>query len=226
MYKPETQGALPGLFHKVQRYKVQPGSNPVEVLHELEAIRDTLQENGGVNLDERFLLSRLLDALPPEYEIAQQTLASRETLTRGDIVRVVGTQFTSLCNKKAAAAEVQKPQQAFIVNDGGGGGKARQAGRGGGGKGRGRGNGNQNSADGGPGSSNSSEGAGKDNRRCFRCNRRGHIEPNCTTKACDFLHQCDNCSGFDHKESEYLSETAVLAFEIDEEHLTVKVAAF
>lgn len=236
VHKPETQGAIQNLLNRFQSFKISSGSNPIEAMHDLESIRDHLNDSGEVNLDERLLFSRLLDALPSdEYEIAQQTLASYKVLTRSDIIRVVGTQYTSLCNKKEKEGQRKKQvqQQAFFAGDGGGGGRGWQDNRGRGGKGRGRGGGNQKGTEDGPsgGSSNSSSEAGGGARRCYRCRRRGHIKPDCTTKECDFLPQCANCSGFGHKESSCPSETAMLAFQITEEEFTeeelaVEVAAF
>ena len=70
-----------------------------------------------------------------------------------------------------------------------GGGRKRQTGGGRGGKSHGRGNDSQKEDD---------AGNRVDHRRCFRCNRRGHKKPDCTTGEEDYLEQCDNCSGFGH----------------------------
>ena len=64
--------------------------------------------------------------------------------------------------------------------------------------------------------------------RCWRCNRRGHIRDECTTKEGDFLAKCARCSGFGHEKSACSSNAAVLAMELpmSEEDVAVDAQAF
>ena len=93
----------------------------------------------------------------------------------------------------------------------------------GGGSSSGRGSSNASSASG------SSHGGGsRPHDRCWRCNRRGYIREECTTKESDFLAKCARCSGFGHEESICSSDAVVLVMElaISEEDPAVEAQTF
>lgn len=159
--KPETEGAIEDLFNQFQRYRVSADKNPIETLHELETISELINECGDAHLPDRFFFSSFINALPPECEIATENLSSNERLTRSDVIRVVGNRYTNSCNKKAVKGPRGPAQQVFLA---GAGGREnhRQSNNGRNGEGRGRGKGG-------------GKGEG-DARRCYRCNRKGHVE--------------------------------------------------
>lgn len=64
VYKPETQGEAQQLFHRFERFKVDVKVDPNVALSELENIRDMIQECGGAALDDRFVFTHFVNALP------------------------------------------------------------------------------------------------------------------------------------------------------------------
>ena len=160
---------------------------------------------------------------------------------RGEIIRVIGTQYSSLPSKKGSQRSSRSPEQAFCSSEGDGrgdrGGTRRGRGRGGsGGQGRGPGKNNDN---GGP-QSNSISGRGRGGAgstgssgtnptsRCFRCGKKGHVIKACTTKESDFVVRCGRCSGYGHDEKNCPSDVAVMAMELPtlEDDLTAEAEAY
>ncbi|CAN0523476.1 unnamed protein product, partial [Ectocarpus sp. 8 AP-2014] len=178
VYKPETQGEAQQLFHRFERYQVDVKVDPNVALRELENIRDMIQECGGAALDDRFVFTRFVNALPQEYEVAKENLSSAAKLTRGDLMRVTGTRYNTLCSQREAEkSHTRAAEQAFIAADGAGKGESRnRARRKGNSNGKGKGNGNE------------SGGGGAEKRarvRCFRCGKMGHRIAECPTKESD-----------------------------------------
>ena len=158
---------------------------------------------------------------------------------QAEIIRMVGSRYSTLPQKKESQRSSRPPEQAFFSSESGGRrGAQRGRGRGRSGtQGRGRGGssnkGRFSSSEGGSSStsnaSGSSHGGGsKPNGRCWRCNRRGHIREECITKESNFLAMYARCSGFNHKERTRSSDAAVLAMELpmSVEDLTVEAQAF
>ena len=144
---------------------------------------------------------------------------------RVEIIRIAGTRYSTLPQKKGSQQSSRPPEQAFFSSESSGRNRARRGrGRGRGGtQGRGRGGssskGGGSSCGGGSSSASSASGSShgggnKPHNRCWRCNRRGHIREECITKESDFLTKCARCSGFDHEESTCSSNAAVLAMEL------------
>ncbi|CAN0058032.1 unnamed protein product, partial [Ectocarpus sp. 13 AM-2016] len=75
------------LFHRFERYQVDVKVDLNVALRELENIRDMIQECGGAALDDRFVFTRFVNALPQECEVAKENLSSAAKLTRGDLMR-------------------------------------------------------------------------------------------------------------------------------------------
>ena len=158
---------------------------------------------------------------------------------RAEIIRMVGTRYSTLPQKKGSQQSSRWPEQAFILSENG----SRRGARRGRGRGRrgtqGRGHGGNSKKGGGSSSagdsssassaSGSSHGGGSiPHGRCWRCNRRDHIREECTTKESDFLAKCARCSGFGHEKSTCSSDAAVLAMELlmSKEDLAVEAQAF
>ena len=152
---------------------------------------------------------------------------------------MVGTRYSTLPQKKGSQRSSRPPKQTFFSNESGGWRDARRGrGRGRGGtQGRGRGGssskGGDSSSGGGSSSASSVSGSshGDVSRppgRCWRCNRKGHIREEYTTKKSDFIAECPRCSGFGHEEGICSSDAAALVMELpmSEEDLVVEAQAF
>ncbi|CAN0417139.1 unnamed protein product, partial [Ectocarpus sp. 13 AM-2016] len=189
VYKPETQGEAQQLFHRFERYQVDVKVDPNVALRELENIRDMIQECGGAALDDRFVFTRFVNALPQECEVAKENLSSAAKLTRGNLMSVTGTRYNMLCSQREAEeSHTRAAEQAFIAADGAGKGESRN---------RARLKGNSN----GKGNGNERSGGGAEKRarvRCFRCGKMGHRIAECQTKEGDII-RCEVCTGFGHK---------------------------
>ena len=157
-----------------------------------------------MKIPDTFLHARFDRALPDEYGHVKATLQAMKNRDRAEIIRMVGTRYSTLPQKKGSQRSSRAPEQAFFSSESGGRrGVRRGRGRGRRGtQGRGRGmdsnKGRGNSRGGGSSSaissSGSSHGGGsRPHDRCWRCNRRGHINEKCTTKESDFLAKCFRC---------------------------------
>ena len=115
---------------------------------------------------------------------------------RVEIIRIVGTRYRTLLQKKVSQRSSRPPEQAFFSSESGvRSGAGRGRGRGGSsskGGGRSSGGGN-NSASRASGSSHGGGGS-RPSGRCWRCNSRGHIREEYTTKKSDFIAECARCS--------------------------------
>ena len=186
-----------------------------------------------------FLHARFVRALPDEYRHVKATLQAMKNRDRAEIIRMVGTRYSTLPQKKGSQRSSRPPEPAFFSSESGGRRGARRGRRRGrrGTQDRGRGrNSNKGggSSSGGASSSassasGSSHGGGrKPHGRCWRCNRRGHISEECTTKESNFLAKCARCSGFRHEESTCSLDAAGLAIELPmpQGDLAVEARAF
>ncbi|CAM9098627.1 unnamed protein product, partial [Ascophyllum nodosum] len=123
----------------------------------------------------------------------------------------------------------QPPDQAFFSSKNGGQRGAQRCRGRGGNSSKAGGNSSGGGSSSAIGASGSSQvGGSRPDGRCWRCNRRGHIREECTTKESNFFAKCARCSGFGHEESRCSSDAAVLAMElpISEEDLAVEARAF
>ena len=169
------------------------------------------------------LHARFVRALPYKYGHVKATLQAMKNRDWAEIIRMVGTRYSTLPQKKGSQRSSRPPEQAFFSSKSDGRGGARRGrGRGHGGtQGRGRGGssnksgssssgGDRNSA--GSASGSSHGGGGRSPGRCWRCNRRGHIREECTTKESDVIAECAiyRCSGLGYENSTCSSDAAVL----------------
>lgn len=116
-----TQGEAQQLFDRFERYKVDVNVDLNVALGEMENIHGMIQECGGAALDDRFVFTRFVNALPAEYEIAKKTLSSVAKLTRGDLNGVTGTRYNTLCSQKEAGkSHTRGAEQAFVAAEGDG----------------------------------------------------------------------------------------------------------
>eukprot|EP00752_Nemacystus_decipiens_P017377 g15572.t1 len=152
-----------------------------------------MAQGGGASVNEQFVFARLIDSLPvPEYEVTKQTLSVFNPLTRDVLVAQLSTRFNALSEQwKKEGKRGSGGEQAYIADTGNGNGTVRKSKGGRGSKDNGRSKDNR-----------------VDHRRCYRCNHRGHVKPDCNTKEEDFLEQCDTCSGFGHNSKQCPTPTA------------------
>ena len=211
--------------------------NPIEAHHALEDTNNQMAEK-GMGIPDTFLHACFARALPDEYSHVKTTLQAMKNRDRAEIIRMVGTWYSTLPQKKGSQRSSRPPKQTFFSGESGGRSGARR-GRGRGRRGtQGRGRGGSSSKGGGSSygggsssaisASGSSHGGGsRSHDRCWRYNRRGHIREECTTKESDFLFKCARCSGFGREESTCSSGAAVLEMELSmsEEDLTVETQA-
>ena len=193
----------------------------------------------GMGIPDTVLHARFVRALPDKRGYVKATLQVIKNRDRAEIIRMVGTRYSTLPQKKGLQRSSRRPVQAFFSSESGGRSRARRGrvcGRGGT-QGRGRGgssNKGRDSSNSGVISSASSTsgcsygGGSRPPGRCWRCNRRGHIREGCTPKENDFSDECARWPGFGHEESTYSSDAVVLATELPmpEEDLAVDSQAF
>ena len=226
------------LYDKFHDFTIPPNSNPIEALHALEDTNSQMAEK-GMGISDTSLHGHFISALPDEYGHVKATLQAMKNRDRVAIIRMVGTRYSTLPQKKGSQRSSRPPEEAFFSSEKGGRRGARR-GRGRGRRGtQSRGRGRKSSKGGGNssggGSSNASSASGsshgggsRPHGRCWRCNRRGHIREECTTRNNDFLARCARCSGFGHEESTCSSDVAVLAIKlpISETNRAVEAQAF
>ena len=211
-YDPESKVATQKLYDKFfYDFTIYPNSNPIEALHTLEDTSNQMTEK-GVGIPNTFLHARSVRALPDEYGHVKATLQAMNNRDRAEFIRVVGTRHSTLPQKTGLQRSFLSPEQAFFSSKRGGrSGTRRGCGHGRGGT-QGRSRDRSNSKGGGSisggGSSSARSTSGNSHGdgsishgRCWRCNRRGHIREQCTTKESDFLAKCARYSGFGHEES-------------------------
>ena len=238
-YDPESEIATQKLCDKFHDHTIPLNSNPIETLHALEGTNNQMAEKGMGIPDTTFMHTRFVRTLPDEYGHVKATLQATKNRDRAEIIRMVGTRYSTLLQKKWLQRSSRPPEQVFCSNKSSSrSGTRRDCGRRRGGtKNRGRGGSSSKaggSSSGGGSSSVSSArgsshgGGSRPHGRCWRCNKRGHIKEECPTKFSDFLTKCARCPGFGHEESTCSSEAAVLAMEmpVSEENFAVEAQGF
>ena len=237
-YDPESEVTTQKLYDKFYNFTIPPNGNPIGALHTLEDTNNQMAEK-EMEIPDTCLHARFICTLPDEYGPVKATLQAMKNCNRAKIIRMVGTGYSTLPQKKGSQWSPRSPEQAFFSKESGDRRCARR-GRGRGRRdtqGRGRGGnsnkGGDSSSGGGSSSASSTSGSNhgggsKPHGRCWRCNRRGHIREECTTKESDFLAKYARCAGFGLEESTCSSDAAVLAIELpmSEESLAVEAQVF
>ena len=231
-YDPKSKVATQKLYDKFHDFPILPNSNPIEALHALE---DTSMAEKGMGTSDIFLHARFVRALPNKHDRVKATLQAMKNRDRAEIIRMVGTRYYTMPQKKISQRSSRPLEQALFSNESGGRSGGRRGRRGTQGRGRGGSSSKSGGSSSGGGSSSASRtsgsshgGASRPPGRCWRCNRRGHIREECTTKESEFISECARCLGFGHEESTCSSDAAVLPMELpmSEEDLTVEAQAF
>ena len=210
-YDPEREVATQKLFDMSFYFTISPNSNPIEALHALEDTNNQMAEK-GVGIPDTFLHTRFVRALPDEYSHVKATLQAMKNRDRAVIIRMVGTRYSTLHQKRGSQRSSQPPEHAFFSNESGDRRGARRGccrgrmgtqGRGrdgssskGGGSSCGGGSSRASSA-----SSSSHGGGSRPHDRCCGCNRRGYVKEKCAAMESYFLAKCARCSGFGHEDN-------------------------
>ena len=222
------------IYDKFYDTTIPPKYNPIEALLALEDINNQMAEK-GMGISDTFLHAHFVRALPDEFSHVKATLQAMKNRDRTEVIRMVSTRHSPLHQKKRSQRSSRTLEQALFSSKSGdrsgarrGRGRGRSSSKGGGCSSKGGGSnyrGCSSSASSASGSSHC--GGTRPHARCCRCNTRGHIREECTTKASDFLTKCAKCSGFGHEESTCSSDAAVPAMELPmpEEDLAVGVQA-
>ena len=107
------------LYDKFHDFTIHPSSNPNEALHELEDTNNQMAEKGMVIFD-TFLHVRFVRALPGEYGHVKATLQAMKNRDRDEIIRMVGTRYSTLPQKKGSQRSSRSPERAFFSSESGG----------------------------------------------------------------------------------------------------------
>ena len=141
-HNPQSQVATQKLHDKFHYFNIPPNSNPIEALHAL-LIRNTNTQMAeeGMGIPDTFLHARFFRALLDEFNHVQAIWQAMKNRDRAEIIRMVGTKYSTLPQKKGSQRSSRPPEQAFFSSESGGrSGARRGCGRSGGGtQGRGRG---------------------------------------------------------------------------------------
>ena len=226
------------LYDKSHDFTIPPKSNPIKALHALEDTNNQITEK-GVEIPDTSLHAPFVRALPDEYGQVKATLQAMKNRDRAEIICMVVTRYSTLPQKKGSPRSSRSPEQAFFSSESGSRSGARRRRDRGRGDTQGRGPGGSSSkgrvsSHGGGSSSSSSAscssygGGSRPPGRCWRCNKRGYIREECTTKESESIAECARYPGFGHKESICSLDVAVLVVELSmsEEDLAVEAQAF
>ncbi|CAN0489075.1 unnamed protein product, partial [Laminaria digitata] len=140
-YDPQTIGAKYDLFRRLNSFRISTGSNPQAEMGRIEDLASEMR-TAGMILDDNMLYTIFLDALPSEYDIEVRNLASRDSVSREEIIKAVRERHHRLSgNRKKGSAPSDHAVYAGDAAGGGrgnGGGRGKGGGRWKGGSGRGR----------------------------------------------------------------------------------------
>ncbi|CAN0513933.1 unnamed protein product, partial [Laminaria digitata] len=87
-YGPQITGAKSDLSRRLISFKIATGSNPQAEMGRIEDLAAEMR-TAGMILDDNMLYTLSLDALPSEYDIEVRNLASRDSVSREDIIKLV-----------------------------------------------------------------------------------------------------------------------------------------
>ena len=118
------------LYDKFNAFTTPPNSNPIDALHALENTNNQMAEK-GMGIPDTFLHTRFVRALPDEYGHVEVMLQAIKNRDRAETIRMVGTRYSTLPQKKGSQRLSWPPEQAFFPSESGGRSGAR--------RGRGRG---------------------------------------------------------------------------------------
>ena len=112
-YDPENEVATQKLFDKFHDFTIPPNSNPIEALHALEGMNNQMVEK-GVGIPDTFLHTHFVCALSDKNGHAKATLQAMRHCDRAEIIRMVGTRYSTLPQRKASQRSSWPPEQTFF----------------------------------------------------------------------------------------------------------------
>ncbi|CAN0106889.1 unnamed protein product, partial [Pylaiella littoralis] len=116
-YDPESETATQRLYDKFPRFKILAHGNPVAAFHDLEDLKNRIQEKCLPRVPEPVVHARFVSTLPDEYVHTKETLQSMKGRTREEIVRRVGTRYSNTPLKKGSQRSSRPPEQAFYSSE-------------------------------------------------------------------------------------------------------------
>ena len=102
------------LCDKFHDFTIPPNGNPIEALYALEDTNNRMAEK-GMGIPDTFLHVRFVRALPDEYDHIKATLQAMKHHDRAEIIRMVGTRYFTLPQKKRLQQSSRPPEQAFLL---------------------------------------------------------------------------------------------------------------
>ena len=118
-YDPESGMATQTRYDKFHNFTIPPNSNPIESLHTLKDMNNQMVEK-GMGIPNTFLHARFLRALLDEYGHVKAMLQATNNRDRAEIIRMVGTRYSTLPQKKGSQRSSRPPEQAFFSSGSGG----------------------------------------------------------------------------------------------------------
>ena len=87
------------LYDKFHDSIITPNGNFFKALHALEDTNNQMAEK-GIGVPDTFLHAHFVRALPDEYDRFKATLQAVTNRDRAEIIRIVGTRYSTLPQKK------------------------------------------------------------------------------------------------------------------------------
>ncbi|CAN0004005.1 unnamed protein product, partial [Laminaria digitata] len=166
-YSPQIAGAKSDLSRRLNSFNIASGSNPQADIGRIEDLAGKMR-SAGMILGETMLYTIFLDALPSEYDIEVRNLASRDSVSREEIIKGVRKRHHRLSGNRKKGSNPSG--HAMYARDAAGGGR---------GKGTNEGGGASAAAAGGDGNSAKAAEGNYPRWECYRCGKKGHVAADC-----------------------------------------------
>ena len=101
------------LCDKFQDFTTPPNGNPIETLHALEDTNNQMAEK-AMGIPDTFLHARFVRALPNEYGHVNVMLQTMKNRDWAEIIRKVGTRYSTLPQEKESQRSFRPPEQVFF----------------------------------------------------------------------------------------------------------------
>ena len=118
---PESGVVTQKLNDKFHDFIISLNDNPIEALHALEdtGTKNQMAEK-GMGIPVTFLHARFVRALAEKYGYAKATLQAMKNRDRAEIIRIVGTRYSTLPLKEGSQRPSRPLKQAFFSSESGG----------------------------------------------------------------------------------------------------------